>query len=363
MRSQQQNRSKTKNSPPKKPRRVPAGEQSQSLTPPLQLNQFDLGIANPATLVQLQHTLGNRAVTRMLGQSIQREDVDLLSPGQAIKAMSYYKMRESQYTVTIISQLQAALGLPETGIVDEAMVQAAARWQAAHPPLKVDGMIGPRTLPALIPGGLAEQAAIETYAAGARGVIEGEWSGKSKEERATALMAKVNERLAAANVPVVGQTIQDLGGDAGQFDFTVWNILLDDSVLSKETLTDAEAADMADTVYHEARHAEQWYRMAQMRAGQGRTAAQIATEMGIPARIAAAATGSPLAKGSMDALIADGWYQSVYGSGSAHRERVLGPTGTHAEYMNLPEESDAWRVGGAVTDAYIRLGEEDGGGG
>jgi len=119
---------------------------------------------------------------------------------------------------------------------------------------------------------------------------------------------------------------------------------------------------MADTVYHEARHAEQWYRMAQMRAGQGRTAAQIATEMGIPARIAAVAAGAPLARGSMDALIADGWYQSVYGSGSAHRERVLGPTGTYDEYMNLPEESDAWRVGGAVTEAYNRLGEEDGGG-
>jgi len=120
----------------------------------------------------------------MLEQSVQKkDDVPLLTPGQTIRAMSYYEMRKDQYTETIISQLQAALGLPETGTVDEALVQAAARWQAAHPPLAVDGMIGPRTLPALIPGGLAEQAEIETFAGDARTVIEGEWAGKSKEER------------------------------------------------------------------------------------------------------------------------------------------------------------------------------------
>jgi len=363
MGKQPQNKSKPKVSPPKQPKRSPTSKQTQFQTSQPALNPVNLAEFTPAELVQLQRIVGNRTVSKMLEQSVQKEDdVPLLTPGQTIRAMSYYEMRKDQYTETIISQLQAALGLPETGTVDEALVQAAARWQAAHPPLAVDGMIGPRTLPALIPGGLAEQAEIETFAGDARTVIEGEWAGKSKEERATALMAKVNERLAAANVPIVGQAIQDLGGDAGQFDFTVWNILLDDSVLSKETLTDAEQADMADTVYHEARHAEQWYRMAQMRAGQGRTAAQIATEMGIPARIAALAAGAPLAEGSMDALIADGWYQSVYGSGSAHRERVLGPTGTYDEYMNLPEESDAWRVGGAVTEAYNRLGEEDGGG-
>ena len=56
----------------------------------------------------------------------------------------------------------------------------------------------------------------------------------------------------------------------------------------------------------------------------------------------------------MEALSADGWYQSIYGRDSAHRERVLGPTGTFEEYQNLPEESDAWRVGGAVTAAYSR---------
>jgi hypothetical protein len=99
--------------------------------------------------------------------------------------------------------------------------------------------------------------------------------------------------------------------------------------------------------------------MAQMLAGQGRTAAQIANGMGIPNRIAVEAVAHPLASGSMEALIADGWYQSVYGRGRAHRERVLRPTGTWEEYLNLPEESDAWRLGGGITEAYNRIEDEE----
>ena len=64
----------------------------------------------------------------------------------------------------------------------------------------------------------------------------------------------------------------------------------------------------------------------------------------------------------MDALIADGWYQSVYGTGREERRRVLGDEGTFDEYRNLPEESDAWRVGDAVTEAYNQEDEEGGGG-
>ena len=364
MGKQPQNKSKKKVSPPKQPKPSSTGERTRVKTPQPALNPVYLAEFTPAELVLLQRTVGNRSVSRMLEQSVQRDDDDpLLSAGQVVKAMSYYKLRSDKYTETIISQLQAALGLPETGKVDEAMVLAAASWQAAHPPLKVDGMIGPRTLPALIPGGLAVQEEIETFAGDAKGVIEGDdWATQSKEERVDAILAEVNKRLTTANVPMVGKVIQDLGGSAGRFAFSLWSIRFDEGIFSQETLTDAEKADLADTVYHEARHAEQWYRMAQMLAGEGKKAAEIASEMSIPADKAAEAFANPLAEGSMDALIADGWYQSVYGTGRKERARVLGDEGTFEEYQNLPEESDAWRVGGAVTEAYNKEDEEGGGG-
>jgi hypothetical protein len=362
MGKQPQNKSKKKVSTQKQPKRSPTSEQTRLQSPLPALNPVNLAEFTPAELVQLQRTVGNRSVSRMLEQTVQREDDDLLSANQTVKAMSYYERRSDQYTEAIISQLQAALGLPETGRVDEALVQAAAGWQAAHPPLAVDGMIGPRTLPALIPGGLAEQEEIETFAGDAKGVIEGDdWATQSKEERVDAILAEVNKRLTAANVPEVGKVIQDLGGDAGRFSFSLWSIRFDEGIFSQETLTDAEKADLADTVYHEARHAEQWYRMAQMLAGEGKTAAEIRSEMSIPADQAGEAFDHPLAEGSMDALIADGWYQSVYGTGREERGRVLGDEGTFEEYQNLPEESDAWRVGGAVTEAYNKEEEEGGG--
>ncbi len=350
---------------------------TQQLAPPVAVNQRARLAPSSLTsreVSQLQRTIGNREVGILLAGTVQRleagelqmqsefvvqrEDDDPLDESQVRKAIGFYANRSTQYTEEIIRQIQAGVGVPETGTVDEAMVQAVARYQQANSPLWVDGMAGPRTLPALFPSGLAEQEEIETYAEEAEDILEGDWASMSEEERADDLIARVNDRLAAANVPQVGRLIEDLGGDAGQFDFEEWSISLDQGILQSEALSDAEAADVADTVYHEARHAEQWYRMAQMRAGQGRTADQIAHEMSIPPRIANEAFGDPLAPGSMEALIADGWYQSVYGTGSAHRERVLGPTGTYEEYRALPEESDAWRVGGDVTEAYNRLGEE-----
>jgi hypothetical protein len=295
---------------------------------------------------------------RQDGDEGEAEVENPLSAAQVQKAIGFYRKRSRQYTPEIISQIQAGVGVPETGTVDAAMVQAVARYQQVNSPLAVDGMAGPRTLPALFPSGLAEEEEVEAFAGAARGVIEGDWATQTTEERADALIAAVNARLDAAGVPQVTRVIQDLGGDAGRFAFSLWAIRLDQATLESETFTDAQAADLADTVYHEARHAEQWYRMAQMLAGEGKTAAEIATEMGIPNRIAAEAVGDPLAPGSMEALIADGWYQSVYGTGRAHRRRVLGPTGTFEEYQNLPEESDAWRVGGRVTAAYGREEEE-----
>ncbi len=363
MRNRSKTKPKTQSPPTEQPNRRPTGERAQSQAPPVSQFPSSLILATSDELLQLQRTVGNRVVNQMLEGRVQRVDDGPLEAAQVSKAISYYGNRSEQYTESIIRQIQTALGLPATGTVDEAMVQAAARWQEAHPPLWVDGMVGPRTLPALFRSGLAEQESIETFAGDARGVIEGDWASMTQEERADALLEKVNERLVAANVPEVGRDIQDLGGDAGQFDFEQWFILLDDDTFSSDTLSEDTAADLADTVYHEARHAEQWYRIAQMLAGQGRTARQIADEMGIPARIAAAAFADPLAPDSMEALIADGWYQSIYGTGSAHRERVLGPTGTFEEYRRLPEESDAWRVGGGVTEAYNQEEEEDGGGG
>jgi hypothetical protein len=110
---------------------------------------------------------------------------------------------------------------------------------------------------------------------------------------------------------------------SGAFDFRVWRMSVGLKALRTAQPTRDQAAKLVDTVYHEARHAEQWFRMAQMRAGRGLSAAAIAAEMTIPPRVAALAVAAPLERGSMQAVIAEGWFDSVYGAGQEHRNSAL----------------------------------------
>lgn len=381
---------------------------SQDVSPTLMRQALQNPHTTPLTpnlVLQLQATHGNHFVQGLvqraaLNGKIQRQDEavldeavpdveeveePILTPGQVAKARSYYAKRRRQYTPEIIAQIQAQVDVEPTGVIDEATIQAVARFQQANPPLAVDGMAGPRTLPAAFPSGLAEAERMDTYVEEAQGV-EAEWATLgTAQARADALMEAVNGHLSDSGVPECSSQLADLDSN-GQLDFENWRIELGQERFGRETVSSEEAAGIARTVYHEARHAEQWFRMAQMRAGQGRTAAQIAREMSIPPEIAQAAVADPIQPGTMEALIADGWFQSVYGSGSDHRDRTLrevdraataleeaqqahddNPTPatearlTRAQdrferafeaYHNLPEEADAHRVGDAIMERY-----------
>jgi hypothetical protein len=242
-------------------------------------------------------------------------------------------------------------------------------------------------LPAAFPSGLADEERLDSYVEGAK-EVESKWAEyPDADARIKALTDLVNQRLVSSGVPACKVVIKNLPGLLGQFDFETWSLEIGRPAFAKDTVSSEEAADAADTVYHEARHAEQWFRMAQYLAGQGKTAAQIATKMGIPPEQAAAAVAAPLTKGSMEYLIADGWFQSVYGTDAAKRNRVLteledagkalevaqaaqaaNPSPANQKklaqaqarrqaafeaYQQLPEENDAWRTGGRVTAGML----------
>lgn len=315
-----------------------------------------------------------------------------LTPAQVERARVWYANHRRDYTPDIIKQIQAAVGADQDGLIGPQTIQAVARYQQANDPLAVDGIAGPRTLPALFPVGLAESKKEGEYVKEAK-QVQTDWAKlKTADERAKALAAAVNKQLTASGVPAANYALADLGDDSGQFDFATWTLSLGKKPFSQPTVTDAEAADMADTVYHESRHCQQWFMMAQLRAGQGKSAQDIATELGIPNNIASAAVAKPLKHGSMEALQAKGFYESVYGSGSTHRENVLtgldkkgeelhkaeeaakkNPTkeneaklkkiqaeyeALYRQYRDLPEEADAWRVGGQITSQYTAGGKK-----
>jgi peptidoglycan hydrolase-like protein with peptidoglycan-binding domain len=348
-------------------------------------------VPHAVTLRLLQRSAGNQAVVHLLSHPgaapglstarlLQRqpEAEGPLTPGQVQSAIAFYRAQPRRYTADIMRRIQAEVAAELTGVADAQTAQAVARFQQAHPPLKVDGKAGPRTLPRAFPSGLATEKAAQGFAKEAK-KVQGEWEKLgTAAARAQAFATKVNAQLAAAGIPSAAHVLKDLGPSAGALDFTTWTLELGQKPFSKATVTDAEASDIAGTVYHEARHAEQWHMMARYLAGRGRSAATIATEMGIPAKIAADAKSKPLKPGSMEALIAEGWHENVYGAGAERRNQVLtraeakktaldkakeahakNPTpankakleqaqrefdAAEQQYRDLPEENDAFAV-------------------
>jgi hypothetical protein len=266
----------------------------------------------------------------------------LLSGKKLEAAKAFYAGNTADFSEEIIRQIQAKVATAETGVMDDPTLQAIAKFQKSAG-LSADGMLGPKSLPKLFAHGLATAEVEQEFSQDYLGV---DWSSlKTAEERGGKMVDLINKQLKAAGVPECAVRVGDLGEDSGQFDFTDWTILVGSDFLSKEKLTRKQLDDFANTVIHEARHAEQWFNMAQKLAGEGKKAKDIADEMGIPTKIAKAACANPIGKGQVKSLVAKNWYESIYGSGSDHRDQVLGDDGSYEDYRNLPEESDAWRVG------------------
>jgi hypothetical protein len=284
--------------------------------------------------LRLQRAAGNRAVAAML----QRQAADApLTAAQVKKAIAFYTAQPDRYTPEIVKQIQAKVGVAETGVPDAALAQAVAVWQRGngglHPTLWIDGMAGPRTLPRMFPSGLQSGNEPEDFGKEAQTGVIDRWQRLSVDERIAELIRLVNVHLGTAKVPPVAPNPQDTL-NLGAFNFPDWTMIVGKQAMAVEQPDLAQAKDLVDTIYHEARHAEQWFRIAQLRCLQRRArnpkatddqiARAVATELGIPKNIAdEAVKPAPFALGSMDALIAQGWFDSVYGSGSARRDRIL----------------------------------------
>jgi hypothetical protein len=279
--------------------------------------------------LQRQPTTTDEAPAADAAEDAAPAEGPLLDDAQVTKARQFYTSQPGLYTPAIIEQLRTALGLDSAGGIDDEMVLGVAKFQATEgaqdsPALKVDGMAGPRTLPRIFRSGLHEVGQGKAFGEKAQGQVIDQWAAlATPEARLKKLVELVNATLDAHGVPKVTEAFDADKNNDGSFNFPTWAMNVGRDQLDKASVNADEARELTATIYHEARHTEQWFRMAQLRAAQGLSAAGIATEMGIPARIAREAKSKPLTRGSMEAVIAQGWFDSVYGSGAEHREAVL----------------------------------------
>lgn len=142
------------------------------------------------------------------------------------------------------------------------------------------------------------------------GKLQKDWPHLTPSKRIEALQKLANEQLGKTGVPQMKLRSMALNSGAdscaghsyGYFSPSDWNMTLASEDLSHKHLDDANAGELADTLYHESRHAEQDYLVARLEAAKlqksGMTPDQqidaIAQKTGVKRSIAAHAQKNPL---------------------------------------------------------------------
>lgn len=201
--------------------------------------------------------------------------------------------------------------------------------------------------------GIAKGETVKEFAEGARGV-QSEWEKLSASERANKLGALANQALATVKVPPVTITIGELpAGAGGSFSCDTWTLTISQTIISKDSATESELAKVSGTFYHEARHAEQYFRVARWMAGVGRSVRAIAAHLVIPARIAQAAKDDPLEPiGILDSLLGDDNERAAEIAEARRWAVSLSPAGRQRYSKVISEMEAAEKAFNEALDAY-----------
>jgi hypothetical protein len=171
--------------------------------------------------------------------------------------------------------------------------------------------------------GIGATIAIDRFVTAAK-AVQKVWGTLTPDERAKKLGEAAKAELDIHDVYPVDPQLEDLGARLGEFHFKSWILGLGRTAFSVATIDDAGAAEVASTVYHEARHAEQWFRMARLLISEGKTPQEITDGAKIPLVVTQRAKQHPLAsKTSQEGKEAVAWFDSVYGANAVERSKML----------------------------------------
>jgi len=160
--------------------------------------------------------------------------------------------------------------------------------------------------------------------------LEQQWRHMSRDQRLNGLeaLAMQQYRKFQPAMPIVNAVVgDDTGGEGGAyFDPASWTMTFWRATLDNNHPSASELSNLADAVYHESRHAEQWFLMARWYStntptfgpdarDQGIAAFRMGSNLQIPPSVANLARQLPLAKGAPQEQCASLLYDQVYGKG------------------------------------------------
>ena len=177
--------------------------------------------------------------------------------------------------------------------------------------------------------GMSAQPAINAFG-NDMATLQKDWGTLTPAARTARLQSLVDAQATGNNFPAPRITTpSDLGaGRNGELRFRRWQVAINPGLMNASTLSRQQAEELGDTIYHETRHAEQWFLMARRDAAAGLTASQIESRLSVPPLVAQAAVADPLAAAGSRRGCADAMYNSVYGTDAAARNATLTDLGT-----------------------------------
>jgi hypothetical protein len=303
-----------------------------------------------------------------------------LTPGGRARARAFYAAQPDRYTRDFITKMQKALGLAQpSGKIDDPTLDAMVVFQDSHPPLKGDGMAGPRTLSRLMNFGLATHVDEQEYADLIEDAADDFRPGSSIDDRLGQAWGAVIPSLTQEQVtPIPDVAKQDGSGSEGAFSVSDWTAFISTKLLDPVPIPNDKRLKLKETVYHEARHAEQVYSIGRMLAAKGRTVNQITRLIGTTQKpeVAAEAKSRPLKRGTPEFVVAEEMFEAVHGAGAKRHDKLekevvekrkaldaaLAAAGNnradpkvvkaqgeydavHAQYADLADEADAFATG------------------
>lgn len=164
------------------------------------------------------------------------------------------------------------------------------------------------------------------------------WASLTPAQRVAAMRAAINAQLAKSGVPAPSFNVTKMNGPDGTFDWTRWQLSVNEDRITS-TPTDKQWEWLGDVLYHEARHAEQFWYLARTQAAaqapgpwtppplrdiqMARGTYSLASQYNLPYGIAFQAMQQPLSDNSPGAQLGWGVQYSCFGAGAANRGQTL----------------------------------------